>query len=172
MPPHTVVINMSDFSNIPKWMIDSTTSSTEQNNEVGNIVACYIGAFNKRKFTQKQMGCFMAQAFLLPLEVVEKRLDAVLSCGEEGEEENARNLCVYLAQKGELLAGENTDPCEIIELLKSTYGKTAAFETLLTFPRLLSYWKKADVRDLPRYAKEKAESEKILKECSSVFEVK
>ncbi len=158
----------TEYNNIPQWIIDSKTDITEQNDEVGLIVAGYIGAFRKRGFTQKQMGIMLSKAFLLPVEEAEKRIDAVLSCGDDGEE-NIKNLCVFAVEKGGLFSTDDTDPCEIIEILKSKYGKTAAFETLLTFPQILSLWKKSEVRDLPENNEYKEKSEKILYECASVF---
>lgn len=156
-------------NNVPQWMIDSTTAPTEQNKEVDLIVAGFIGAFRKRGFSQQQMGILMTGAFLLPLEEVEDRLDAVLSCGVEGEEDRARNLCAYLAQQGVLFSLEDSDPCEIIEILKNAYGKEATFETMLTYPKILSCWKRADARNNEDYIKEKAEAEKILREVAAVF---
>ena len=150
-------------------MLDSTTAPTEQNKEVDMIVAGFIGAFRKRGFDQQQIGILMTGAFLLPLEEVESRLDAVLSCAEEGNEDSARKLCAYLAQQGVLFSTEDTDPCEIIEILKNAYGKEAAFETLLTFPKLLSVWKKEAVRDDEKYAEEKLRADIILHEVSSTF---
>ncbi len=158
----------TEFNNVPQWMIDSKTDITEQNDEVGLIVAGYIGAFRKRGFTQNQMGIMLSKAFLLPLEEVEKRIDAVLSC-DSGESENIKNLCVFAVQNGGLFSGDDTDPCEIIEIIKNKYGKTAAFETLLTFPQILSLWKKGEVRDLPENREFKEKAEKILYECGSVF---
>lgn len=155
--------------NVPQWMLDSTTAPTEQNKEVDMIVAGFIGAFRKRGFDQQQIGILMTGAFLLPLEEVEARLDAVLSCAEDGDEDSARKLCAYLAQQGVLFSTEDTDPCEIIEILKKAYGKEAAFETLLTFPKLLLVWKKADVRDDGKYMEEKTRADIILHEVSSVF---
>lgn len=157
----------NEFNNVPQWMIDSKTDITEQNNEVGLIVAGYIGAFTKRGFSQKQMGSMMTSAFLLPLDEVEKRVDAVLSCADEAE--TAKKLCVFAVEKGELFSNENTAPCEIIEYLKKKYGNKAAFETILTFPQILYLWKKSEVRDLPGNKDSKLEAEKILNECSSVF---
>lgn len=156
-------------NNVPQWMLDSTTANTEQNKEVDMIVAGFIGAFRKRGFDQQQIGILMTSAFLLPLEEVEKRLDSVLSCAAEGDEESVRKLCAYLAQQGTLFSTEDTDPCEIIEILKNVYGKEAAFETLLTFPKLLSVWKKADVRDDEKYLKEKTQADIILHEVSGTF---
>ncbi len=158
----------SDFNNIPQWMIDSKTDITEQNDEVGLIVAGYIGAFRKRGFSEKQIGAMLSSAFLLPSEEVEKRIDAVLTCGSE-DSEDTKNLCVFAVQKGGLFSGDDTDPCEIIEIIKNKYGKTAAFETLLTFPQILSLWKKSEVRDLPENKEYKEKAEKILYECASVF---
>ena len=43
-------------NNVPQWMLDSTTSNTEQNKEVDMIVAGFIGAFRKRGFDQQQIG--------------------------------------------------------------------------------------------------------------------
>ena len=158
-------------NNVPQWMLDSTTAPTEQNKEVDMIVAGFIGAFRKRGFDQQHIGILMTSAFLLSLEEVEKRIDAVLSCGEEGNEESGRKLCAYLAQQGVLFSTEDTDPCEIIEILKNAYGKEAAFETLLTFPKLLLVWKRADVRDDERYIEEKTRADIILHEVSSTFPV-
>lgn len=156
-------------NNVPQWMLESETAPMEQNKEVDMIVAGFIGAFRKRGFDQQQMGLLMTSAFLLPLEEVEKRLDAVLSCGVEGDEDSARKLCAYLAQQGTLFSTEDTDPCEIIDILKSAYGNEAAFETLLTFPKLLSVWKREDVRDDEKYLKEKTQAEIILHEVSGTF---
>ena len=158
----------AEFNNIPQWMIDSKTDITEQNDEVGLIVAGYIGAFRKRGFSEKQIGSMLSSAFLLPLEEVEKRIDAVLTCGSE-DSEDIKNLCVFAVQKGGLFSTDDTDPCEIIEIIKNTYGKTAAFETLLTFPQILLLWKKSEVRDLPENKECKEKAEKILYECVSVF---
>ena len=80
-----------------------------------------------------------------------------------------KNLCVFAVQKGGLFSTDDTDPCEIIEIIKNTYGKTAAFETLLTFPQILLLWKKSEVRDLPENKECKEKAEKILYECASVF---
>lgn len=156
-------------NNVPQWMLDSTTSNTEQNKEVDMIVAGFIGAFRKRGFDQSEIGILMTSAFLLPLEEVEARLDAVLSCAEDGKEESARKLCAYLAQQGVLFSTEDTDPCEIITILREAYGKEAAFETLLTFPKLLNVWKRSDVRDDENYSEEKLRADIILHEVSSTF---
>ena len=158
----------AEFNNIPQWMIDSKTDMTEQNDEVGLIVAGYIGAFRKRGFSEKQIGSMLSSAFLLPLEEVEKRIDAVLTCGLE-DSEDIKNLCVFAVQKGGLFSTDDTDPCEIIEIIKNTYGKTAAFETFLTFPQILLLWKKSEVRDLPENKECKEKAEKILYECASVY---
>ena len=158
----------AEFNNIPQWMIDSKTDITEQNDEVGLIVAGYIGSFRKRGFSEKQIGSMLSSAFLLPLEEVKKRIDAVLTCGSE-DSEDIKNLCVFAVQKGGLFSTDDTDPCEIIEIIKNTYGKTAAFETLLTFPQILLLWKKSEVRDLPENKECKEKAEKILYECASVF---
>ncbi len=153
--------------NVPVWMLESTTSPTEQNKEVDLIVADYIGAFRKRGFNQKQIGILMTTAFLLPVEEVGKRIDAVLSCGNN--DESGKNLCAYLAQEGCLFAQDNAEPCEIIGILKEKYGNDATFEILLTIGKLISLWKKEAVRDEERYKKEKFEVEKILHEISGVF---
>ena len=159
----------NNVNNVPQWMIDSKTSTTEQNDEVGLIVAKYIGFFRKTGFTEKQIGIMLTGAFLLDLSEVEKRIGAVISCGKEGEEGKARELCAFLASKGALFDTNATDPCEIIEHIKSKYGKEAAFETLLTFPQLLSVWKMEAVRDSEEYKLDKAKGEIILNEVASVF---
>ncbi len=162
---------MNDKNNVPQWILESNTGIKEQNDQVGLIVAGFIGAFRKRGFDQKEIGIMMAQAFLLPLEEVERRIDAVLSCGEN-EEDDVKKLCLYTVQKGCLFDNNNSAPCEIIELLKDWYGKKATFETLLTFPEILRLWKKESVREAEEYSKEKQHAEKILDECSKVFEMK
>ena len=159
----------NNVNNVPQWILDSTTATTEQNDEVGLIVAKYIGFFRKTGFTEKQIGMMLASAFLLDLSEVEKRIEAVLSFGEEGKEDKARDLCAFLASKGTLFDTADTDPCEIIEYIKNKYGDAAAFETLLTFPQLLSVWKKETVRDNEEYKIDKAKSEIILSEVASVF---
>lgn len=158
-----------NFGNVPRWIVNSKTKTSEQNNEVGAIVADYIGAFRKRKFTEKQIGSLMTSAFLLPVAEVEKRLDAVLSCADAGEEENAKNLCAFLGGGGHLFSYDSSDPCEIIEILKNKYGKAAAFETMLTFPDILSAWKNQTVRENDEYKNEKERAQLILNEVSSVF---
>ncbi len=154
---------------VPQWILDSKTAPDEVNKDVDKIVGGYVASFMKRGFSQKQIGSLMVQAFTLSLEEIEKRIDCVLSCGNEGEEESARNLCVFAASKGFLFSGEDSDPCEIIELLKEKFGKTAAFETILTFPEILSVWKNESVRDEAKYKKEKQQAEYILNEVASVF---
>ena len=153
--------------NVPDWMLQSKTGIEKQNDEVGLIVAKYIGAFRKRGFEEKEIGILLAQAFLLPVEEVEKRVDSVLSCGDE--ENDGKRLCLYVAQKGHLFSNEKCASCEIIEILIRKYGKKAAFETLLTFPQILSLWKDEEVRSLPEFEGAKSEAESILSECASVF---
>lgn len=156
----------NDINNVPQWILDSKTSVTEQNDEVGLIVAGYIGFFRKKGFSEKQMGSMLTTAFLLDLAEVEKRVNAVLACGENDE---VKNLCVFLASKGVLFNNEESDPCEIIGFIKDKYGKTAAFETLLTFPEILTVWKKKEVRDNDEYKNDKIKAGSILKEVASVF---
>lgn len=160
---------MSNENFVPQWILKSTTAHHEVNKDVDKIVGGYVASFMNRGFSQKDIGCLMVQAFTLPLEEIEKRIDCVISCGEKGEEESTRKLCVFAASKGFLFSGDESDPCEIIEYLKSKYGKTAAFETMLTFPEILSVWKKADVRNDEKYKDEKGKAEYILKEVASVF---
>ncbi len=160
---------MSNENFVPQWILDSTTAPDEVNKDVDKIVGGYVASFMKRGFSQKDIGCLMVQAFTLPLEEVEKRIDCVLSCGEEGEEESVRKLCVFAASKGFLFSGDESSPCEIIELLKEKYGKNAAFETILTFPEILSVWKNESVRETEKYKKEKQQVERILQEVASVF---
>ena len=155
--------------NVPQWILDSKTSVTEQNDEVGLIVAGYIGFFRKNGFSEKQIGLMLTTAFLLEREEVEKRVEAVLSCGEDRDKDKTRDLCVFLASRGTLFNNEESDPCEIIELIKTKYGKTAAFETLLTFPEILTVWKKESVRGNQEYKNDKIKAENILKEVASVF---
>lgn len=160
---------MNEEKFVPQWILDSKTAPDEVNKDVDKIVGGYVASFMKRGFSQKDIGCLMVQAFTLPLEEIEKRIDCALSCGEQSEEESARKLCVFTASKGFLFSGDESDPCEIIELIKNKYGKKAAFETILTFPEILSVWKKEDVRESEKYSKEKQQAEYILNEVASVF---
>ena len=160
---------MNNGNFVPQWILDSNTAPDEVNKDVDKIVGGYVGSFMKRGFSQKDIGCLMVQAFTLPLEDIVKRVDCVLSCGEEGGEKNARKLCVFAASKGFLFSGDESAPCEIIEIIKNKYGKNAAFETILTFPEILSVWKNESVRDTEKYKEEKKKSEYILNEVASVF---
>lgn len=160
---------MSSENFVPQWILNSTTAPDEVNKTADKIVGGYVASFMKRGFSQKEIGSLLVAAFTLPLPEMEKRVDAVLSCGEKGEEESARKLCVFTASKGFLFSGDESAPCEIIELIKNNYGKKAAFETILTFPEILSVWKKADVRGTEKYREEKQKAEYILKEVASVF---
>lgn len=160
---------MSEEKFVPQWILDSTTAPDEVNKDADKIVGGYVTSFMKRGFSQKDIGCLLVQAFTLPLEEIEKRIDCVLSCGEKGEEESARKLCVFAASKGYLFSGNESAPCEIIELLKAEYGKKAAFETILTFPEILSVWKNENVRETEKYKEEKQKAEYILNEVASVF---
>ena len=154
---------------VPQWILDSTTAPDEVNKDADKIVGGYVTAFMKRGLSQKDIGCLLVQAFALPPEEVEKRIDSVLSCGEEGEAESARKLCVFAVSRGFLFSGDESDPCEIIELIKKKYGKKAAFETILTFPEILSVWKNENVREAEKYKEEKKKAEYILNEVASVF---
>lgn len=160
---------MSQEKFVPQWILDSTTAPDEVNKDADKIVGGYVASFMKRGFSQKDIGCLLVQAFTLPSEEIEKRIDSVLSCGEDGEEESTRKLCVFAASKGFLFSGDKSDPCEIIEIIKNKYGKKAAFETILTFPEILSVWKNENVRDTEKYSKEKQQAEYILNEIASVF---
>ncbi len=155
------------YETIPQWIKDSKTDITEQNNEVGLIVAGYIGAFVKRGFTQQEMGSLMASAFLLPLSDVEKRVDALLSLTDNKEQ--AKKLCIFCVQKGALFSVEDTEPCEIIDILKAKYGNEAVIEALLNYPEILYVWKNSRVRNLPENEKNREKAEFILTECASVF---
>ncbi|MBE6796255.1 MAG: hypothetical protein E7533_06710 [Ruminococcaceae bacterium] len=160
---------MSNENFVPQWILESTTAPHEVNKDVDKIVGSYVAAFMKRGFSQKDIGCLMVQAFTQPLEEVEKRIDCLLSCGEKSEVESAKKLCVFAASKGFLFAGDESDPCEVISFLKTKYGNKAAFETVLTYPEILSVWKKADVRENEKYKAEKQKAEYILNEVASVF---
>ncbi len=160
---------MSSENFVPQWILDSTTAPHEVNKDVDKIVGGYVASFMKRGFSQKDIGCLMVQAFMLPLEEIEKRIDCLLSCGEKGEEESVRKLCVFAASKGFLFSCDESAPCEIIDLIKNKYGKKAAFETVLTFPEILSVWKNENARNSEKYKKEKQRSECILNEVASVF---
>lgn len=160
---------MSSENFVPQWILNSTTAPDEVNKTADKIVGGYVASFMKRGFSQKEIGSLLVAAFTLPLPEMEKRVDAVLSCGEKGEEERARKLCVLCVSKGFLFSGEDSDPCEIIEIIKNKYGKRAAFETVLTFPEILYVWKNKNVREAEKYSKEKQQAEYVLKEVASVF---
>ncbi len=160
---------MNDKNNVPQWILDSKTGIEAQNDEVGMIVAGFIGALRKRGFTEKEIGMMMAQAFLLPLSEVEKRVDAILSCDENADAQSARNLCVYTVQAGALFDNNKSDPCGIIELVKAMYGGEFAFEAFLTYPELLRLWKEKDVRSSPEFANEKAQADALLDEIERVY---
>ena len=160
---------MSNENFVPQWILDSETAPHEVNKDVDKIVGGYVASFMKRGFSQKDIGCLMVQAFTLPLAEIEKRIDCVLSCSEKVEEESARKLCIFAASKGFLFSGDESAPCEIIELIKNKYGKKAAFETVLAFPEILSVWKKESARETEKYSKERLKAEYILKEVASVF---
>ena len=160
---------MSNEKFVPQWILDSTTAPDEVNKDVDKIVGGYVASFMKRGFSQKDIGCLMVQAFSLPLEEIEKRIDSAPSCGEKEEEESVRKLCVFAASKGFLFSDDESDPCEIIEIIKNKYGNKAAFETILTFPEILSVWKNETVREIEKYSKEKQKAGYILNEVASVF---
>lgn len=160
---------MNNEKFVPQWILDSKTAPHEVNKEADKIVGSYVAALMKRGFSQKEIGILMVQAFTLPVTEVEKRVDSVLSCAEEGEEESARRLCAFAVSKGHLFSGDESDPCGAIELLKEKYGKKATFETILTFPEILSVWKNEDVRNSEKYKTEKQKAEYILNEVADVF---
>ncbi len=161
---------MDKSKNVPQWVLESTTGIEKNDDGAARVVASFIGALRKRGFGEKEIGIVLAKAFLLPLEEVENRIDKVLSLRIEGDE-GAKKLCLFLIDKGVLFDTDNTDPEEIIEILEENYGKEAAFETLLTYPKLLSCWKNEKVREDEKYADAKKQAEMILHECSSVFPV-
>ncbi len=160
---------MNNENFVPQWILDSTTAPDEVNKDADKIVGGYVASFMKRGFSQKVIGYLLVQAFTLPLEEAEKRIDSVISCGEKGEEDSARRLCAFAVSKGHLFSGDESNPCEIIELVKNKYGKKAAFETILTFPEILSVWKNESVRETEKYREEKQKAEYILNEVASVF---
>ena len=86
--------------NVPQWILDSTTGINEQNDEVGLVVAGYIGAFMKRGFTQADIGIALSKAFLLPVQEVEARLD---------ERSEDSELFVLVNQLREMLRQNTTD---------------------------------------------------------------
>ena len=157
------------FEETPQWLIDSETAPTEVNEEVGSIVGGYVEALRKRGFSQRLMGIVLMKTFGSDLAEAEKRIDCILSCVDEGEEEKGRALCAKVCLERTEVFKSDTDPCEIIGFLKDTYGKQAAYETINTFPEILSCWKRADVRDEERYKEDKEKAEYILNEVASVF---
>ncbi len=106
--------------NVPDWILTSTTGIEKQNDEVGLIVAGFIGAFRKRKFTESEIGLMLAPAFLLPLEEMQRRIDAVLSIadGDQG-----RELCVFAVTECGLFDNSISDITPITEALKEMYNK-------------------------------------------------
>ena len=156
-------------NNVPQWILNSKTGIEEQNNEVGMIVADFIGAFRKRGFNESEIGMLLTKAFLLPVEEVEKRVDALLSCDENAEPESARKLCIYAVQQGMLFDNNSSDPCDIITLMKAMYGGEFAFEAFLTYPELLRLWKKKSERNSSCFAEEKAQADAILDEIERVY---
>lgn len=155
--------------NVPQWILDSTTGIEEQNDEVGLVVAGYIGAFMKRGFTQGDIGIALSKAFLLSVEEVEARLDAILNCSSQVDSATARRMCLFTIQQGYLFDNDNSDPCGIVELLKVLYGGEFTFEALLQYPQLLMLYKKKDVRNSPQYAAQKKEADAILDELERVY---
>ncbi len=161
---------MEKKKKVPDWVLSSTTGIEKNDDNAGLVVASFVGALRKRKFSETEIGIVLPKAFLLSLEETERRIDAVLSLREK-DDEGARKLCLFLIDKGVLFDTDETDPVEITDILKKTYGNEATFETLLTFPQLLRFWKKADVRDEEKYFEDKRQVEMILSECNSVFPV-
>ena len=160
---------MSEKNNVPQWILDSKTGIDAQNDEVGMIVAGFIGALRKRGFAEKEIGMMMAQAFLLPLSEVEKRVDAILSCDKNADAQTARKLCIYTVQAGALFDNNHSDPCGAIEVVKAMYGGEFAFEAFLTYPELLCLWKEKKARNLPEFADEKARADALLDELERVY---
>ncbi len=109
--------------NVPEWMLSSTTGIEEQNDEVGLVVAGFIGAFRKRGFTESEIGLMLAPAFLLPLEEVEKRIDGVLGAACKGDESKCRELCVFGVTECGLFDNSTSDVKNIISALKEMYIK-------------------------------------------------
>ncbi len=105
-----------DNKNVPEWILSSTTGIEKQNDEVGLIVAGFIGAFRKRGFGEKEIGLMLAPAFLLPLEEAEKRLDAVLQIHPENREK-AKELCIFAVTECGLFDNSVKDVKEIIRAL-------------------------------------------------------
>ena len=155
--------------NVPEWILNSTTGIEEQNDEVGLVVAGYIGAFMKRGFTQSDIGIVLSKAFLLPVEEVEVRLDAILKCAKEVDDATARRMCLYTIQQGYLFDNDNSDPCGLVELLKVLYGGEFTFEALLQYPQLLMLYKKKSVRNSSEYVAQKQQADQILDELERVY---
>ncbi len=105
---------------VPQWILESTTGIEKQNDEVGLIVAGFIGAFRKRGFSESEIGLMLAPAFLLDLESVESRLDSVLSIAEGTEK--GRELCVFAVTECGLFDNSN-NVSGIVDALKEMYIK-------------------------------------------------
>lgn len=123
-------------NNVPQWILESTTGITEQNDEVGNIVGAYVGAFRKRGFTQEYIGSLMAKAFLLPVDEASKRLDCILSLCNDSQMEQGRKLCVYLVAQ-DILFNVTANPCGVVAALVKEYGKEDTFDILIEYPETL-----------------------------------
>lgn len=160
---------MNNKNNVPQFILNSKTGIEQQDDEAGLVVAGYIGAFRKRGFSQGDMGIMLSKAFLLTVEEVEKRIDAILTLDPSVDEETARRMCIYAVQSDCLFDNDNSDPCGAIELVKVMYGGEFAFDALLHYPQLLRLYKKKSVRNSPEYSVQKAESEAILDELERVF---
>ncbi len=161
---------MENKNNVPQWLLDSESSITEQNDEVGLIVAQYIGFFRKKGFTENHIGSMLVPALLLDFSEVERRINTILSSVEGTfTEDKLKEQCVFLAAKGILFNKEDSDPCEIIDIIKTKYGNWAFLETLFINPKILVLWKKEDVRDKEEYKDDKEKAEKILKTISVFY---
>ena len=56
------------------WILEK-----ENIHDVDKIVGSYVASFMKRGFSQKDIGCLMVQAFTLPLEEIEKRIEYIIN---------------------------------------------------------------------------------------------
>ncbi len=103
--------------NVPPWILTSTTGIEKQNDEVGLIIAEFIGTFRKRGFTESEIGLMLAPAFLLPLEEVTKRIDEVLSICDTSEK--GRKMCIFAVTECGLFDNTVDSISGIVETLKN-----------------------------------------------------